>query len=235
MVYYYLNCIVCGCGWGGKVFSDLNLIKENIPNENFFYEFPEHIADFATDSGKISATTADKINKSLKFLEIHEWMKDTVAISSDGLIDVLLDMETTDSYKIFDKNGKEYFFYSWNMDRDNYREKVYIMHRICYKLLEKEGYDLSHESFLKIDDIQPKGRIKLTDGNINNNRFKMDYGIADKYIGEYGVFYQHCAYIVVPYLLQSPLTNKENANRIIKFKFPLKKIIRQKRNKSKKK
>ena len=97
------------------------------------------------------------------------------------------------------------------------------MHKKCYELLEQNDYDVSYESLFQIDNIQPINRKRISEQSICNNRFNFDYGIADKYIGEYGVFYEYLAYQYAPYLLEDPLENVRNRERILELQISLNK------------
>lgn len=221
MVAYYLNCLICGCGWGKEVITDTELMKKHFTPDDIL-ECPTNTVEEGIDCGKISKKIGVDLQKSIKNLPNHKWLNDVITVQPGKIVDVELQMD--DSYTVFDKAGKEYFFYSFDVDRENYKEKAYIMHKNCYTLLKNNGFNVSYQSFSDIDGIQPIKRTKLSKQHIETNRFDMDYGIADKYIGEYGVFYEHSAYIWDPYLLEDPLTNKQNADRIMSLNFPLKKV-----------
>lgn len=226
MVAYYLNCLICGCGWGSQVIQNVELMKKYLKLEYYKYlEFPNLAIDEAIHDKKISEEIGKKLLKSLKFLPVHKWMKDIITIQPGKIVDVMLEVE--DWYEIYDKNGNEYEFYEHDINKNNYEKKAYIMHKSCYQLLENNGYDVSYEAFKKVDNIKPVGRIKVGNQNIKNNRFNINYGIADKYIGEYGIFYEYVAYIHDPYLLLDPLKNENNAKRILKLKIPLFKLKKE--------
>lgn len=222
MVAYYLNCLLCGCGWGPSygVPTDLDLLKRYFSLEDFNVEFPENVISNAVYDGKIDADIAKKLKSSFKELPAHSWMNNVIAVLPNKIDDVELEME--DSYYVRSKaSGEEYHFYDFDITMNTYKNKAYIMHRDCYTLLKNKGYDVSYGSLAAIDDIKPKKK-HITKPKISNNRFDMNYGLADKYIGEYGIFYEHYVYMFDSYLLESPLANNKNADRILNFKFPLK-------------
>ncbi len=222
MVAFCLNCLICGCGWGSNVITNTELMKQYFAYEDIYSEFPENQITDAVYKGKISEEIGDKLLKSYKKLSSMDWMYNIIALQPGKIIDVILEMD--DWYEVYDKDGQKYYFYDSDLNRDNYDKKAYIIHKNCYKLLKKNGYDVSYEAFKNVDNIQPIGRIKLTKPNISNNKFNINYGVASKYIGEYGVFYEYAAYLFDPYLLENPLKNKKNTDRILKLKFPLPKI-----------
>lgn len=230
MVAYYLNCLLCGCGWGPTdgVPTNVNLAAKYY--DILFSEFPTGAIENALYDNEITQEDADALTKSFKRLPEHDWMSDVIAILPEGVIDVQLLME--DCYQVYAKNvdpsrddiGEREIDWQF-IDKTNYKLKGYIMHKHCCELLKKNGYDMSYETFCKIDNIQPIKKTKISEQQIYSNAFKMDYGIASEYIGEYGVFYEHVAYVHHSYLLEDPLQNMKNANRILNLDFPFKKEI----------
>jgi hypothetical protein len=226
MVFLNLNCLICGCGWGDKVFTDTEFIKKHYTFDDVMHnEFGENLIENDVYDKKILEAQGAKVLKTFKYLPIHDWMKKIIVIQPGQIIDAIL--KTEDWYEVYDQAGNQYFFYSGDINATNYQKKAYIVHKKCYSLLKLHNYDVSYEAFAKIDDLKPIGprRKKLSEPNIVDNRFKINYNIADKYIGEYGVFYQYVAYIWDPYILENPLKNHKNANRILNLKIPLARLL----------
>ena len=77
------------------------------------------------------------------------------------------------------------------------------MHKSCYELLKKNGYDMNYKSFLDVDNpeklkIKKKGKDIVNrdfNENIELNKFNIDYGIVNKYIGEYQSIINYVVYV----------------------------------------
>ena len=91
----------------------------------------------------------------------------------------------------------------------------YIMHCDCYKLLE------SKYGKFTFNDIDEKKY------NYKNypNLFNINYGIIKKYQEQ--EFNNNLAYVENPYLLESPLKNNSNKERILNLKLPIIKHIKE--------
>jgi len=213
MVAYYLNCLICGCGWGKPVITNVELAKKCFKHEELLIcEFPD---SFIEDSD-IPDKDKKALIKSIKMLPKHKWLTDIIALQPGKNVPVTLKMEDW-----YDADGNEYKFYDSSITPETYKTKAYIVHKNCLKLLKQNGYDVSYEAFAAVDNMVPAR--KNVKQHISYNTFKMNYFLANKYIREYGVFYEHAAYLYDPFLIENPLKNTQNAERILALKFPLRK------------
>ena len=145
-------------------------------------EFGASLIENDIYANNISKEQGTKVLKSFKYLPIHHWMKEIIILQPNKIINAVLKKE--DWYEVYDKSGNQYFFYTPDINLTNYQKKAYIMHKKCYQLLKKNRYDVSYNAFSKIDGIKPSSprSKKVTQGNIDTNRFAINYCIADKYI-----------------------------------------------------
>lgn len=224
----FIKCIVCGCSLTNDLISDEKDLLKKILKKNKYILNDEYFKDYLEDAiddekyivNKILTKNEIKIlSKSLKKNKKFNWMNDISIITPNKIIKGVSQNYTTES-DIKGKDGKSYYDYigfSFN--------KSYILHTNCYKLLKKNNYDVSYESFFNYDYINPKTGKPLNKykNNIWWNRFPMKYNI-EKFIGEYGHFSTVHAYVNDEYLISDPLKNKKNASRILKLKIPLKKL-----------
>lgn len=221
----YIRCLICGCGFFNKeVITNVTLFKKIFPYEKWHHKYneePELLIENTSNDEDI-----DKLSSSIRIIQLYDWLEKIVAITPTGLVDITNVEDNSHRLVFFDNNDNEYDPY-WVNDK-TYKQKPYIMHKSCYQLLKKNGYDMSYNSFLDVDNpeklkIKKKGSKDFNE-NIELNKFNIDYGIVNKYIGEYKNMINYVAYIYDKYLLENPLKNKINATRILELKFPLKKI-----------
>ena len=224
----FVNCLICGSGLSNDpIITNTCLLKKywNI----FWGEFPDVIIENAVVDGEIPEKDGNLLLKSIKYgLSKFKWLDDVIVVHPNKIIKV----KALDGTEFVDIHNNKY--------NGNYiggdEVKAYIMHYSCYKLLKKNNYNVSYDSFSNVDNIKLAPRTKRVQSqNIYFNKFKMNYGITNKYIGEYNKLDNYRAYLKDRYLLENPLKNKENANRILKLKFPLKKIKNGKKRTSVKK
>jgi hypothetical protein len=226
----YVQCLICGCNFFNKeVITNETLFKKIFPYEKWHYKYnedPELLIENTSNGEDID----DKLSNSIRTMPLYDWLEKIVAITPKGLVDITNVEDNSHRLVFFDDNGNEYDPY-WVND-ETYKQKPYIMHKSCYQLLKKNGYDMSYNSFLDVDNPE-KLKIKKKGSNIVNkdfnenielNKFNIDYGIVNKYIGEYKSIINYVAYIYDKYLLENPLKSKKNAIRILELKIPLKKI-----------
>lgn len=191
----------------------------------------------------------DKGLNSLKLIEKFNWLNQVIGILHNKNINVYLE-DTGDYYEIYDEYGNDYSQLFYNSSE--IENTIYIMHLNCYKLLRNNNYDISYNSLSdynfnlnkgieyiydkkgknKKDSITKKPLIRK---NINNNKFNIDYGIIDKYRSSYSTFASYICYSLDRYLLEDPLKNKENSNRILQLNLPFRKILAIPKKKSLKK
>ena len=239
-----IQCLICGCSFFNKeVITNKILFKKLFPYEKWHYKYNEDpellIENYYYDKIKKLEDTGDftikeqdlrdELNNSINTLLLYNWLEKIVAITPKGLVDII-NVEDNSHLIFFDNNGNEYNPY-W-VTEETYKQKPYIMHKSCYKLLKKNGYDMNYKSFLDIDNPE-KLKIKKTGTNVINrnfneniklNKFNIDYGVINKYMSEYKNIINYVVYVYDKYLLEDPLKNKKNATRILKLKFPIKKI-----------
>lgn len=138
--------------------------------------------------------------KSLKIPKEHKWLTKALILTENGII-----KNVEDAYPIIDVNGKHYFFQKPKnkSDLDFLDGWGYLFHNDCYKLLQN------------------------TYGNFSINDIKDD--VVDVLLNKYPAndhiikyqeqeFLTNLAYFEDPYLLESPLINKKNRERLLKFK-----------------
>jgi hypothetical protein len=229
----YVRCLICGCNFfNNSVITNETLFKKLFPYEKWHNKYDEDLHIFLDNNE--NTNNEEKINElgsSIDTLPLHNWLEKIVAITPKGLVDnINASNEDWIGVDFFDDNDNEYNPY-W-VDDKRYKQKPYIMHKSCYQLLKKNGYDMNYKSFLDIDNPE-KLKIKKKGYNVANrdfnenielNKFNIDYGVVNKYIGEYQSLIDYVAYIYDKYLLEDPLKNKKNATRILELNFPLKKI-----------
>jgi len=214
----FTNCIICGCGFqNNKILDNMDLLNKLNKEWNGYTEFFEHQIE---DSKSLTEKEKLKAKENIKVIKKYDWLTDLIAIVPNNIVKIKAIFGLKgDYYTFLDKNNNEYDIYT----RD-YKNKPYIMHNNCYKLLKNNNYNLSHESFLNIDlKNSTIGKKYVQNNNIEYNKFKINYGIVEKYYIEYDAFASYAAYGYDRYLLENPLKNKENCKRILKLKFPLKK------------
>ena len=228
----YIRCLICGCGFFNKeVITNVNLFKKIFPYDKWHHKYNEEPELLIENTELLIENTSndediDKLSNSIRTLPLYDWLEKIVAITPKGLVDITNVEDNSHRLVFFDDNGNEYDPY-WVNDK-TYKQKPYIMHKSCYQLLKKNGYDMSYNHFLDVDNpeklkIKKKGSKDFNE-NIELNKFNIDYGVVNKYIGEYKNMINYVAYIYDKYLLENPLKNKINATRILELKFPLKKI-----------
>jgi len=135
----------------------------------------------------------------------HKWLNNLLLITKKRIIKKVI-------------SSGEYF-----VEKDNSKIEVdpnftddwgYIMHCDCYKLLE------SKYGKFTFNDIDEKKYIKNYP-----NLFNINYGIIKKYQEQ--EFNNNLAYVENPYLLESPLKNNSNKERILNLKLPIIKHIKE--------
>ena len=215
----FINCLICGCGFNnGVIITDTCLLKKYW--DIMWGDFPEIVIDNAVGDGEMTEKDGDLLSKSFKYdIKQFNWLKDIIALTSTKIVKVT----GTGEEEFTDSDGNVYDVMPHNWGTALYKEKSYFMHHDCYKFLKKNNYDMSYDSFVRIDDIKT-GTKHIRSQNIYFNRFKMNYGVVRKFVGEWDYFNVYRAYAKDKYLIESPLKNKKNAERILKLKIPLKKF-----------
>ena len=232
----HVQCLICGCSFFNKeVITNETLFKKVFPYEKWHYKYneePEILIEnnYIDKIKKLDDTSKeeyihDELSNSIQILPLYDWLKKIVAITPKGLVDNII-VEDNSYLDFFDNNGNQYNPY-WVTD-ETYKQKPYIMHRSCYQLLKKNGYDMNYKSFLDVDNPE-KLKIKNKKNrdfneNIELNKFNIDYGVINKYMNEYKIILNYVVHIYDKYLLEDPLKNKKNATRILKLKISIQKI-----------
>ena len=244
MYNYYImginvQCLICGCNFFNKeVITNEILFKKLFPYEKWYNKYNEEpeilIENYYNEiENKKLENISNELNEldsSINTISLYDWLEKIVAITPKGLVNIINVEDTSHRLAFFDSNGNEYDPY-W-VSEETYKQKPYIMHTSCYQLLKKNGYDMNYKSFLDIDNpeklkIKKKGRNVVNrdfNENIELNKFNIDYGVINKYIGEYQSIINYVVYVYDKYLLEDPLKNKKNATRILQLKIPINKI-----------
>jgi len=145
---------------------------------------------------------AKEFIESIKIPNEHTWLNKALILTENGVIN-----NVKDAAPDIEVDGKIYSKYKPGKGDYNLNKKWgYLFHNDCYKLYEDTYGKINMND---IDHDKMGGLISynlLPDKEIN------------KYQGQY--FYTNLAYLEKPYLLESPLVNLENRERILKVKFP---------------
>ena len=139
---------------------------------------------------------ATELLKSIKKLEEHKWLTKALILTENGII-----KNVEDAYPAIIVNSKQYYFQKPKnkSDLDNMDGWGYLFHNDCYKLLQNTYGKFSINDIK--DDIIDVLSIKYTaDDDIINYQEQE--------------FRTNIAYFEDPYLLESPLINKKNRNKI---------------------
>ena len=137
---------------------------------------------------------ATELLKSRKRLKEHEWLTKALILTENGIIE-----NVKDAYPIIDVNSKRYYYQKPKNKSDlEYLDGWgYLFHNDCYKLLQNTYGNFS------INDIKDDIKYPANDHIIKYQEQE---------------FRNNLAYFEDPYLLESPLINKKNRERILKFK-----------------
>ena len=192
-------CIFCGGPtYNRPVATNIKLFKKvcdithnNIHSHNWIHNSAENIIKIIK-----------KYNKQyiVDINEINQLLQSVVELKKHNWQNKILLLTKNGIIKNVKSNGemyveKNHIIYDVNIDNLNY-----LVHNDCYKLLEtKYG--------------------KFTYYNIDEKIFKINYGIIKKYQIQY--FDSAMAYLENPYLLESPLKNNKNKERILNLKLPI--------------
>ena len=204
-----IYCIICGGPpLNRSIINNTNLLKKVLKNNPDVtdWERPENLIE--DDIKNISKSEIKALTDSIKILSRHDWLNNFIALlPNNKTIPV-----TYDGDFFIDKKGVEYSA----DEADSYYMKTGIfMHKNCYQLMKK---------YKEINFNEIKSKINL------NFFINMDYGIIKKY--QHQFFQQILAYLENPYLLENPLKNLKNKDRILSLNHP---ISKTKTIKSKKK
>ena len=159
----YIRCLICGCGFFNKeVITNVNLCKKIFPYDKWHHKYNEEPELLIENTELLIENTSndediDKLSNSIRTLPLYDWLEKIVAITPKGLVDITNVEDNSHRLVFFDDNGNEYEPY-WVNDK-TYKQKPYIMHKSCYQLLKKNGYDMSYNSFLDVDNPE-KLKIK---------------------------------------------------------------------------
>jgi len=199
-----IYCVACGCPfYTNKVIKNTHLLSKylNFNEKNKYYgikpdglwEDSEHLLE----SLKKKITPIDYVTlvKSLTISKSHKWLNKSVIITPNG---VFTNVSKHGTDWITDKYGNEY-----DHGADGYNKATFhLMHLDCYKLFTHK-YGKIHFDNIGIKKYSPVLKT-------------IDYGIVNKYQGQY--FYTELAYLENPFVLESPLKNEKNKNRILQIK-----------------
>ena len=207
-------CTLCGGPiHNEKIITNIELLKKYLNKKDIYenlyilrkinhelYMFSSNFELKKTEKNILTLEDATELLKSLKIPEEHEWLTKALILTENGII-----KNVEDAYPIIEVKSKRYYFQKPKnkSDLDFLNGWGYLFHNDCYKLLQN------------------------TYGNFSINDIKDD--VVDVLFNKYPandhiIIYQeqefltNLAYLEYPYLLESPLINKKNRERILKFK-----------------
>lgn len=146
-----------------------------------------------------------KSKKSICKQKKYNWLKNVLILHKNGTNISIKKSDTWDG-NYYNKNGTEYW-----IDQRSFKKQFlgdgYIIHNICYKLLQKKYFKFNFE------DITNK---------------KINYGLIQKY-QQQDIPWMDYLLDINQFLLSNPLTNIRNKQRILKIKLPINAIIKTNR------
>ena len=195
-----IYCIACGGPtYSRTIITNKILFKKYLKNIITIEGDKEEIKEIINETN-INKEHKKEIIKSLKIPKEHKWLDKLLIITPSKIIKGV----KSKGDLFVEKNNTKYQTPKFKeQSKGNYG---YLMHHDCYKIL-KEKY----------------GNFKFNDIKLDNyyDLPKINYGSIKKYQEQW--FYQNLAFSEKPELLESPLKNKKNKNRILKIKSFIKK------------
>jgi hypothetical protein len=210
-------CTLCGGPiHSEKIITNIELLKKYLNKEDIYknldilhkikYELAMFSSNFELEKKKkkekniLTLEDAKELLKSLKIPKEHNWLTKALILTENGII-----KNVEDAYPTIHANGKRYYFEKPKnkSDLDFLDGWGYLFHNDCYKLLQNTYGNFS------INDIKDD----LVD--VLLNKYPANDHIS---IYQEQEFRTNLAYFEDPYLLESPLINKKNRERILKFK-----------------
>ena len=202
-----IYCIACGGPtYSRTIVTNKILFKKYLKNIITIEGNKEEIKEIINESNisnidkkklvknlKIPKEHKKELVKSLKIPKEHKWLDKLLIITPKKIVKGVKSFG--DSF--VEKNNIKYYTPSTN-NQDN---EGYLMHIDCYNVLKKKYGDF------KYNDIKLDNYYDLP---------KINYGSIKKYQEQW--FYQNLAFSEKPELLESPLKNKKNKDRILKIK-----------------
>lgn len=196
-----LYCAVCGGPtYSRPVITNVKLLKTFLPRGNVYYNVePNGLWESATQ-------VVDFLKKKHKTLKIKKMTKkEYVALMESVSIpeshtwqdDLILITKNNVIYRNVHSAGE--VFIEVGDQKYEAHEKdgdAHVIHHDCYKLIKNKYKTVTYKS-------------------INNNYPDYD-GLMDQYQGQ--SFYSPLAYLDMPHTLESPMVNKKNKKRLLKFK-----------------
>lgn len=206
-----LYCILCGGPtYSRRIISNIDLLKKylNIKNlkindsnnyynvnPNGIWEHSDNIIEYIKKKNKkMDINDYNILCKSVIIPKNHKWQNDLIMITENKIIKKVKS-SYGEAHTVI--NGEVY-------DPPGLYGNImgHLAHSDCYKLLStKYG--------------------KFTFNDIKKSIYNTNYGIINKYHGQF--FYSPLAFLENPYLLESPLKNNINKNRILKLKLSINK------------
>lgn len=200
-----------------KIITNIELLKKYLDKEDIYhkkdmltdirlslYDFSSNFQSEEKKKKKKNILTledAKELLKSLKILDEHKWLSKSLILTENGVIngviDAYPDIQVNNKFyhpqKPKNKNDLTHYSDSWG----------YLFHNDCYKLLKNTYGNFSISDIN--DDVIDIYKYQYPGGN---------------YISQYQdqEFNTNLAYFENPYLLESPLINKKNRERILKLK-----------------
>lgn len=204
-----LYCILCGGPtYSREIITNIDLLKKYLPVKtnkrkiDIYYNVSpdgnwmsaEFIVDYIKKHNKkMDINDYNALNKSITIPTNHKWQNNLIMIAKDKIIKNV-SSSCGEHYTVID---------GVNYDYSGLGELGHLAHNDCYKLLSTKY-----------------GKFKFNDINmlIYSRSY---YGLISKYQGQF--FYSSLAFLENPYLLESPLKNKINKERILKLVLPINK------------
>jgi len=199
-----LLCTLCGGPTYSKpVITNTKLYKKICKDScnlihSGYWESSENIIKILKKHNKkniIDINEVEQIVDSIKKLSTHKWLNKLLLLTKKHIIKNIISIG--EPYVEKDNSTIEVMDDDWG----------YIMHCDCYKLLESK---YGKFTFNDINDKKYKKYLSL---------FDINYGIIKKYQDQF--FNNNFAYLENQYLLESPLKNNKNKERILNLKLPI--------------
>ena len=213
-----------------KIITNIELLKKYLNKKDIYenldilrkinHELYMFSSNFEIEKKKkkekniLTLEDAKELLKSLKIPKEHKWLTKALILTENGII-----KNVEDAYPTIHVNGKRYYFQKPKnkSDLDFLDGWGYLFHNDCYKLLQNTYGNFS------INDIKDDAVDVLL------NKYPANDHIS---IYQEQEFRTNLAYFEDPYLLESPLINKKNRERVLQFK--IFKIKTESKNNSKK-